>query len=83
MYLHTYTCVYVRKERNLDSYGSKIWWELSIAGEVALPGGKRDKEDKDDIATALREAKEEIGLDPSLVKIVTTVEPFISKVGPE
>ena len=61
--------------------GKEIWWKLSIAGEVALPGGKRDKEDKDDIATALREAKEEIGLDPSLVKIVTTVKPFISKVG--
>lgn len=51
----------------------------SHSGEVALPGGKRDKEDADDAATALREAKEEIGLDPSFVKVVTTVEPFVSK----
>ena len=30
---------------------------------VALPGGKRDPEDKDDRATAVRETAEEIGLD--------------------
>ncbi|KAI5068476.1 hypothetical protein GOP47_0016821 [Adiantum capillus-veneris] len=51
----------------------------SHSGEVALPGGKRDEEDANDAATALREAKEEIGLDPSLVKVVKTVEPFVSK----
>jgi 8-oxo-dGTP pyrophosphatase MutT (NUDIX family) len=32
-------------------------------GHVALPGGKRDPEDADDKATAVREAWEEIGLD--------------------
>lgn len=32
-------------------------------GHVALPGGKRDPEDADDKATAIREAQEEIGLD--------------------
>lgn len=32
-------------------------------GHVALPGGKRDPEDADDKATAVREAMEEIGLD--------------------
>ena len=35
---------------------------LYTAGEVALPGGKRDEADKDDAATALREAQEEVGL---------------------
>ena len=30
--------------------------------------------------TALREAKEEIGLDPSLVNVVTVLKPFITKV---
>ncbi|XP_058095693.1 nudix hydrolase 15, mitochondrial-like [Magnolia sinica] len=49
------------------------------AGEVSLPGGKVDEGDVDDIHTATREAKEEIGLDPSLVTIVTVLEPFISK----
>ncbi|KAJ9200611.1 hypothetical protein DTO164E3_1369 [Paecilomyces variotii] len=32
-------------------------------GHVALPGGKRDPEDADDQAAAVREASEEIGLD--------------------
>ncbi|KAH7296315.1 hypothetical protein KP509_26G018900 [Ceratopteris richardii] len=51
----------------------------SHSGEVALPGGKRDKEDANNVETALREAREEIGLDPSLVKVVTYLEPFLSK----
>ncbi|KAF2128787.1 hypothetical protein P153DRAFT_376169 [Dothidotthia symphoricarpi CBS 119687] len=32
-------------------------------GHVALPGGKRDKEDADDGETAVREAMEEVGID--------------------
>jgi 8-oxo-dGTP pyrophosphatase MutT (NUDIX family) len=51
-----------------------------VAGEVALPGGKAEEGDKDDGDTATREAKEEIGLDPSLVNVVTVLEPFLSKV---
>ncbi|KAM3748302.1 hypothetical protein ACB098_05G098100 [Castanea mollissima] len=49
------------------------------SGEVALPGGKAEEGDKDDGDTATREAKEEIGLDPSLVNVVTSLEPFLSK----
>ncbi|GAB2298613.1 Nudix hydrolase 15, mitochondrial [Dionaea muscipula] len=49
------------------------------SGEVALPGGKMEEGDKDDAETATREAKEEIGLDPSLVNVVTVLEPFLSK----
>jgi len=36
--------------------------------------------DADEVATALREAKEEIGLDPSLVDVVTLLNPFTMKV---
>ncbi|CAN6335981.1 unnamed protein product [Urochloa humidicola] len=53
----------------------------SHSGEVSLPGGKVDEGDADAKATALREAKEEIGLDPSLVSVVTVLEPFLSKNG--
>ncbi|XP_028110358.1 nudix hydrolase 15, mitochondrial-like isoform X5 [Camellia sinensis] len=49
------------------------------SGEVALPGGKAEEGDKDDAETATREAKEEIGLDPSLVSVVNVLEPFLSK----
>ncbi|XP_024178619.1 nudix hydrolase 15, mitochondrial [Rosa chinensis] len=47
--------------------------------EVSLPGGKTEEGDKDDGDTATREAKEEIGLDPKLVNVVTVLEPFLSK----
>ena len=56
------------------------YWVLLCAGEVALPGGKAEEGDADDADTATREAKEEIGLDPSLVNVVTVLEPFLSKV---
>ncbi|KAH8966991.1 hypothetical protein BDL97_03G054700 [Sphagnum fallax] len=59
---------------------SMFWPSVcSTAGEVALPGGKRDEEDEDDAATALREAQEEIGLEPSQVRVVAVFEPFLSK----
>jgi len=50
------------------------------SGEVALPSVKAEEGDADDAATALRESKEEIGLDPALVTIVTYLEHFLSKV---
>lgn len=34
------------------------------SGHVALPGGRRDPEDRDDLATAMREAREEVGIEP-------------------
>ena len=39
------------------------------AGEISFPGGRRDEADADLAATALREAHEEIGLDPGLVDL--------------
>ena len=38
------------------------------AGQIAFPGGKIEEDDRDPIAAALREAEEEIGLDPRLVE---------------
>jgi 8-oxo-dGTP pyrophosphatase MutT (NUDIX family) len=40
------------------------------SGQVAFPGGKRDESDTDDAHTALREAHEEIGLEPHWIEVI-------------
>lgn len=40
------------------------------AGQIAFPGGKREKEDADLVQTALREAQEEIGVDANTVEVL-------------
>ena len=61
-------------------------------GQLAFPGGRVDAGDADLVATALREAEEEVGLDPSRVRIVAelphvrsgptnmVVHPFLGRV---
>jgi 8-oxo-dGTP pyrophosphatase MutT (NUDIX family) len=48
------------------------------SGEVSFPGGRAEDGDADLVATALREATEEIGLDAGAadVRVVGTIEPF-------
>lgn len=40
------------------------------AGQVAFPGGAADADDPHRVATALREAEEEVGLDPASVHVL-------------
>jgi len=42
----------------------------SHSGQIAFPGGKADPEDRDAVATALREAQEEIGLEKRQVQVL-------------
>jgi 8-oxo-dGTP pyrophosphatase MutT (NUDIX family) len=44
-------------------------------GEISFPGGRRDDTDPDLLATALREAEEEIGLAPSAVQVLGALQP--------
>lgn len=73
-------CLFEGDEGELRVILTKRSMKLSShPGEVAFPGGKMEEGDADDTATALREAMEEIGLDPNLVQVVANLEPFISQ----
>jgi len=45
------------------------------AGEISFPGGRQDEGDADLAATALREAQEEIALDPAAVDLAGALPP--------
>ena len=45
------------------------------AGQIAFPGGRLDP-GEDAIAAALREALEEVGLDPAIVHVAGSIEPY-------
>ena len=44
-------------------------------GEISFPGGRHDETDPDLLATALREAEEEIGLAPAAVRVLGALQP--------
>ncbi len=45
-------------------------------GQVAFPGGSGEEKDSDLMATALREAQEELGIDPDRVVVLGPLKPF-------
>jgi 8-oxo-dGTP pyrophosphatase MutT (NUDIX family) len=51
------------------------------AGQIAFPGGKIEPDDAGPAAAALREASEEIGLDPASVEIVGYLDPYLTRTG--
>jgi 8-oxo-dGTP pyrophosphatase MutT (NUDIX family) len=62
--------LFEREDKLHVLYTRRTDWLPSHQGEVAFPGGKVDKADADLLATALREAHEEIGLGPDTVEVL-------------
>ena len=51
------------------------------AGQVSFPGGRIDKEDLGPEAAALREAEEEVALDPSRVEVIGRMSDYVTGTG--
>ena len=51
------------------------------SGQIALPGGRQDDEDADEVAAALREAHEEVGLDPTHVEVLGSLPVYVTGTG--
>jgi 8-oxo-dGTP pyrophosphatase MutT (NUDIX family) len=49
-------------------------------GQIAFPGGSAEPDDADVVATALREANEELGIDPENVEVLGLLSPFATVV---
>jgi 8-oxo-dGTP pyrophosphatase MutT (NUDIX family) len=48
------------------------------SGQIAFPGGKVDEDDHGPVATALREAHEEVGLEPEFVEVLGSLPVYFT-----
>jgi 8-oxo-dGTP pyrophosphatase MutT (NUDIX family) len=51
------------------------------AGQISFPGGRVEEGDADPVAAALRETKEEIGLDPAHIEVLGRLEGYMTITG--
>jgi 8-oxo-dGTP pyrophosphatase MutT (NUDIX family) len=51
------------------------------AGQISFPGGRAEPDDASLVATALREAQEEVGLHPDRIEVLGHLPPYVTGTG--
>ena len=51
------------------------------SGQIAFPGGRREPHDPSPVQTALRETREEVGLEPSRVEVIGQLPEYLTGTG--
>lgn len=69
----------IERENGLSLLLTQRTHSLSThAGQIALPGGRVDASDADVVSAALREAREEVGLPSSHVRVLGTLPEYVT-----
>jgi 8-oxo-dGTP pyrophosphatase MutT (NUDIX family) len=72
----------VKRERDVSVLLTRRTSHLhDHAGQISFPGGRSDAGDRDAVDTALREAREEIGLAPATVDVIGALPQYITITG--
>lgn len=66
-----FTVLFTERARHLKAH----------PGQISLPGGRLQRGDAGAVDAALREAREEVGLDPALVSVAGCLEPQVTGTG--
>ena len=71
----------VERARELSVLLTRRHHEISYAGHICFPGGRRDSGDANAEETALREAREEIALDSGRVRVLGRLGDYVTQTG--
>jgi 8-oxo-dGTP pyrophosphatase MutT (NUDIX family) len=72
--------LYARDDRPHLLFTRRATTLAAHSGEISFPGGSRDPADTSLVATALREAEEEVGIPPGRVQVLGRLEPVFTTV---